>query len=107
MAPLGVPCQRPPWGMIAGVDLETRALLWSRPFGTPRDTGPLGIPSMLPIAIGVPNTGGSVVTASGLTFIANSHYRYLRVHDTRPGHEQRTFRLPSGGQATHIACWSP
>src|SRR3546814_15547284 len=29
MSPLGVPCQRPPWGMIAGVDLKTRALLWS------------------------------------------------------------------------------
>src|SRR3546814_14003605 len=92
--------------MIAGGDLKTRALLWSRPFGTARDSGPLGIPSMLPIAIGVPNTGGSVVTASGLTFIAASHDRYLRVIDTRTGRELRTFRLPAGGQATPMTFWS-
>src|SRR3546814_20930267 len=102
MSPLGVPCQRPPWGMIAGVDLKTRALLWSRPFGTARDSGPLGIPSMLPIAIGGPNTGGSVVTALGLTFIAARHERYLRVIDQRTGHALRTFSLPAEGQAAPI-----
>src|SRR3546814_6984673 len=61
---------------------------------------------MLPIAIGVPNTGGSVVTASGLTFIAASHDRYLRVIDTRTGRELRKFRLPAGGQATPMTFWS-
>src|SRR3546814_7113045 len=64
------------------------------------------MPSMLPIAIGVPNTGGSVVTASGLTFIAASHDRYLRVIDTRNGRELRKFRLPAGGQATPMTFWS-
>ncbi len=103
MSPLGVPCQRPPWGMIAGVDLKTRALLWSKPFGTGRDSGPFGLPSMLPIPIGVPNMGGSVTTASGLTFVAATHDRYLRVLDTLTGRELRRLRLPAGGQATPMS----
>src|SRR5690606_14924158 len=63
-------CTQPPYGGIMAIDLETREVLWDRPFGTARGDGPWGIPSMLPLTIGTPNNGGSVVTASGLIFIA-------------------------------------
>ncbi|MDB5686964.1 MAG: hypothetical protein JWR77_1553, partial [Rhizorhabdus sp.] len=104
---IGVPCQRPPWGMIAAVDLTSRKLLWSRPLGTGRDSGPLGIASRLPFTMGVPNTGGSITTASGLTFIGATHDRYLRAVETRTGNELWRARLPAGGQATPMMFRSP
>ena len=107
ISPIGVPCQRPPWGMIAAVDLQSRRLLWSRPLGTGRDSGPFGIGSQLPFTMGVPNTGGSIATASGLTFIGATHDRYLRAIETRTGRELWRGRLPAGGQATPMMFRSP
>lgn len=100
ISPIGVPCQRPPWGMIAAVDLRTRKLLWEQPFGTGRDSGPFGIASHLPFRMGVPNMGGAVTTASGLTFIGATHDQYLRAFETVSGRELWRARLPAGGQAT-------
>jgi quinoprotein glucose dehydrogenase len=107
LSPLGVPCQRPPWGMITAIDLQSRRLLWNHPFGTGRDSGPLGMASGIPLTIGVPNTGGSVVTATGLTFIGASHDRYLRAFETSTGQELARFRLPAGGQATPMTYLAP
>src|SRR3546814_8359246 len=42
LSPLQVPCQQPPWGRISAIDLTARKILWSRPLGTNRDTGPMG-----------------------------------------------------------------
>jgi hypothetical protein len=50
-----VPCTQPPYGMISAVDLRTRRLLWSKPFGTAAGSGPFGLASHLPISMGVPN----------------------------------------------------
>jgi quinoprotein glucose dehydrogenase len=100
MSPLDVPCQQPPFGMLSAIDMKTRKLLWEQPFGTARDSGPFGMASMLPIRMGVPNTSGSMLTRSGLTFIAATQDRYLRAFDTRSGKELWKVRLPAGGQAT-------
>jgi quinoprotein glucose dehydrogenase len=51
-SPLQVPCNRPPFGRLSAVDLRTGKLIWSQVFGTARDIGPLGIPSLLPLPIG-------------------------------------------------------
>ncbi len=107
ISPIGVPCQEPPWGMVSAVDLGTRKLLWSRPFGTGRDSGPMGMASHLPWTIGVPNSGGSVATASGLTFIGASHDRFLRAFETTTGRELWRARLPAGGQATPMTFRAP
>lgn len=105
-SPLGVPCQQPPWGMISAVDLRSHKLLWSHPFGTGRDSGPFGIPSGLPFEIGVPNTGGAVLTRSGLAFIGATQDRYLRAYELASGRELWRRRLPAGGQATPMTFWS-
>src|SRR5262249_41690367 len=34
LSPLFAPCQRPPYGEIAAVDLDSRQVLWRRPMGT-------------------------------------------------------------------------
>jgi quinoprotein glucose dehydrogenase len=96
----GLLCKQPPYGGIAAIDLETREVLWDRPFGSARKNGPFGIPSMLPVDIGTPNNGGGVVTASGLFFIAAATDDLLRAIDVETGEEIWQVELPAGGQAT-------
>jgi quinoprotein glucose dehydrogenase len=99
-SPLKVPCNEPPYGMLAAVDLTTRKLVWAKRLGTARDSGPWGIPSLLPITMGVPNNGGSLVTKSGLIFIGATQERTFRAFDVNTGKELWQARLPGGGQAT-------
>ena len=96
----GLLCAEPPYGGIAAIDLNTREMLWDRPFGSARNNGPFGIPSMLPIDIGTPNNGGGVITASGLFFIAATTDDLLRAIDIETGEEVWQVVLPAGGQAT-------
>ncbi|MDI6025202.1 membrane-bound PQQ-dependent dehydrogenase, glucose/quinate/shikimate family [Corticibacterium sp. UT-5YL-CI-8] len=96
----GLLCKQPPYGGIAAIDLNTRKVLWDRPFGTARKNGPFGIPSMLPVEIGTPNNGGGVITASGLFFIAAATDDLLRAIDIETGKEVWQVALPAGGQAT-------
>ena len=93
LSPLGVPCQNPPFGTVSAVDLDSGQLVWSRRLGTARDSGPLGLPSLLPFPLGTPNIGGSVTTRSGLVFIGAAQDRY-RARDTESGHELWKARLP-------------
>lgn len=97
LSPLGIPCEAPPWGRLAAVDLTTGRIAWSRTFGTSADTAPLGIP--LPGAF---NLGGSATTAGGVTFIGAAMDDYMRAFDTATGRELWKGRLPAGGQATPI-----
>lgn len=57
LSPLDSPCTARPWGLIAGVDLVSGKLLWSKPCGAGRDIGPLklGVKTMLPITISTPS----------------------------------------------------
>ena len=107
LSPIFAPCQAPPWGRISAVDLVSHKLVWSRPLGTARDSGPLGLPSMLPFTIGTPNLGGSVTTRGGLIFIAATQDKYLRAIDTATGKELWRGRLPQAGQATPMTYLSP
>jgi quinoprotein glucose dehydrogenase len=102
LSPIFAPCQAPPWGRISAVDLATGKLVWSHPLGTARDSGPLGLPSMLPFTIGTPNLGGSVVTRGGVIFIAATQDKYLRAIDVRTGKVLWRGRLPQAGQATPV-----
>ena len=106
LSPLFVPCQQPPFSTISAVDMKTRKLLWTRPLGTARDSGPFAISSHLPFTIGTPATGGSVTTRGGLTFIGAAADRYLRAFDTATGQELWKASLPAGGQATPMTYWS-
>jgi quinoprotein glucose dehydrogenase len=100
MSPIFAPCQQPPWGRISAVDLVTGKLVWSEPFGTARDSGPLGMASHLPFRVGAPNLGGALTTRSGLTFIAAAQDNYLRAIDTESGKVLWRARLAAGGQAS-------
>jgi quinoprotein glucose dehydrogenase len=96
----GLLCKQPPYGGITAIDLKTGKTLWDRPLGEARTNGPFGIPSLLPITIGTPNNGGSVVTAGGLIFVAATTDNMIRAIDIETGETLWEDSLPGGGQAT-------
>ncbi|MFP8967367.1 glucose/quinate/shikimate family membrane-bound PQQ-dependent dehydrogenase [Pokkaliibacter sp. CJK22405] len=96
LSPVGVPCQQPPWGYVAGADLRTGKIAWKHKNGTIEDMTPLP----LPVKMGVPGIGGPVITAGGVAFLAASVDDYLRGYDLTTGKQLWEARLPAGGQAT-------
>ena len=100
LSPLGVPCQQPPYAMIHAVDLRTGRIVWQHPFGTTRNAGPFGLKIGLPLPMGVPFSGGSILTATGLTFVAASQDGQIRALETGTGRELWHAPLPFGGQST-------
>jgi quinoprotein glucose dehydrogenase len=106
-SPVGMPCQRPPYGMLSAVDLKTHKLLWSHPFGTSRNSGPLGMQLPVSLPMGSPNIGGAVVTASGVGFIAATLDQYFRAIDVRTGQELWKTQLPSAAFANPISYTGP
>ncbi len=103
MSPLGQPCIAPPWGFISGIDLRTQEVIWSRPFGTGYDSGPMGIPTRTTFEIGTPSTSTGVVTAGGVTIISAALDRTMRAFDTQTGELLWETRLPAGGQASPLS----
>ena len=98
----GLLCKQPPYGGIRAIDLKSGQTLWDRPLGTGRANGPWGIRSGLPIDIGTPNNGGSVVTAGGLIFIAAATDDLIRAIDIKTGKVVWQDVLPAGGQANPL-----
>ena len=98
----GLLCKQPPYGGIRAIEIATGKTLWDRPFGTARKNGPFGVPSYLPFHIGTPNNGGSVVTASGLVFIAAATDDLIRAIDLSTGKTVWSAPLPAGGQASPV-----
>jgi quinoprotein glucose dehydrogenase len=96
LSPLGLPCNPPPWGTIAAVDLKAGKLLWEKPLGTTEELAPLGIA----MGWGTPNLGAPVATAGGVVFIGAAMDKYLRAFNAATGKELWAGRLPSTAQAT-------
>ena len=107
LSPLFAPCQRPPYGTISVFDIATRKLLWSKPLGTAAGSGPLGLPSHIPLRMGVPNFGGSLTTAGGLVFIAAAQDHVFRAFDLGNGREVWSAPLPAVGASMPISYVSP
>lgn len=106
-SPLGVPCNQPPFGMLAAVDLKNGKLIWAQRFGSARASGPLGIRSTLPITVGTPNNGGSLATGGGLLFVGATHDGDFRAFEAGTGKLLWQVDLGAGGQATPMSYISP
>lgn len=90
LSPSGLPCNTPPWGTVAAVDLFSGKKVWDVPLG-----------SFLPgMNTGTVTLGGPIATAGGLVFTAAAMDNYLRAFDAESGKELWKFELPAGGQAT-------
>ncbi len=99
MSPVGLPCQAPPWGYVAGVDLRTGEVAWKHRNGTVRDLSPLP----LPFRMGVPGIGGPMLTGGGVAFYSGALDNYVRAYDLNDGRTLWQDRLPAGGQATPMS----
>ena len=103
LSPLGLPCQAPPWGYVAGADLRTGEVAWRHKNGTVRDRAPVP----LPFELGVPDLGGPVLTAGGVALISGTLDYYVRAYDLTTGRQLWRDRLPAGGQATPMSYATP
>jgi quinoprotein glucose dehydrogenase len=83
-----LPCNPPPWGEIMAVNLDTGELAWRHHFGTwgPEDSGY--------------NSGGPLITAGGLVFIAATMDQMMHAYDIDTGALLWQTPLPRAGIAT-------
>jgi quinoprotein glucose dehydrogenase len=91
-----LPCQKPPWGTLTAIDVNTGEIAWQQP---------LGVSDNLPEALartGRPNVGGSIATASGLVFIGAADDSRLRAFDAKTGAELWAAKLVASAHATPI-----
>ncbi len=102
LSPIGLPCQAPPWGYVAGADLTTGKIAYRHVNGTVRDLSPLP----LPFRMGVPGIGGPMLTRGGVAFLSGSLDYFARAYDVTSGRQLWESRLPAGGQATPMTYWS-
>ena len=96
LSPLGVPCQQPPWGTIAGADLATGEIAYQRKNGTVQDLSPIPIK----LELGVPGIGGPMITKGGVAFLSAATENNFRAYDLKNGDVLWNVRIPAGGQAT-------
>jgi quinoprotein glucose dehydrogenase len=96
LSPRGIPCNPPPWGTLAAVDLGTGDVRWEVPLGTSPEIA--GLPAAH--AWGSFNYGGALTTAGGLVFIAAARDTALRAFDVETGQVLWTGELPASAQAT-------
>lgn len=96
LSPLGLPCNPPPWGVLAAVDLKAGKVLWESTVGTTEELAPLSVA----LPTGTPVIGGPLVTAGGVVFIGAAMDKYLRAFDAKTGAELWQGRLPATAQAT-------
>jgi quinoprotein glucose dehydrogenase len=94
ISPMGLLCNKPPWGEMVAVDLRGGKILWHSSVGTTEDQAPLGIA----FNWGTPLVNGVAVTAGGLVF-TGAMDAYLRAFDARSGRELWQGRLPVPGVA--------
>jgi quinoprotein glucose dehydrogenase len=93
-SPLGMPCNKPPWGALVAVDLKAGKILWQSSVGTTEDRAPLG----MAFNWGTPLSNGVLITAGGLVF-TGALDAYLRAFDASSGAELWQGRLPVPGVA--------
>lgn len=92
-----LPCQQPPWGQLAAVDVNTGEVAWQVP---------LGITESLPAdkqLTGRPGNGGTMATGGGLVFVGATDDSRFRAFDARTGKELWAFTLPGAAQATPMS----
>ena len=107
LSPLYVPCNQPPWGKINAVDLATGKLVWSRPIGSGRDQGPLGMASHMPFTMGIFGFGGALGTQGGVVFAGATQDHAFRAYNAATGELLFEADLPASAGATPMSYLSP
>lgn len=90
----GYPANKPPWGTINCIDLNTGRLEWKKPLGEYPELAALGLRHT-----GTENYGGAIVTAGGLLFCSGTRDNKIRAFDKTTGDELWSATLPFAGSA--------
>jgi quinoprotein glucose dehydrogenase len=89
-----IPCQRPPWGELVAVDVNTGRIAWRSTLGV-TDNLPEGLRNT-----GRPSAGGVMATAAGLIFVGATDDSRLRAFDDATGELLWEQRLSASIYAT-------
>jgi glucose dehydrogenase len=89
------PCQKPPWGHLTAIDLNSGEFRWRVTLGVIDELIARGIPPT-----GTSNLGGSIVTGGGLVFIGATNDSRFRGFDKDTGKELWVTKLPASAHAT-------
>ena len=90
------PCQKPPWGQLTAVSVQSGDIAWQVR---------LGVTDQLPADkqnTGRPVLAGAITTAGGLIFIASTDDNRIRALDSKTGKELWVDRLERRGNADPI-----
>jgi quinoprotein glucose dehydrogenase len=90
----GYPANKPPWGTLNCIDLNSGKLAWKIPLGEYPALAAQGMP-----ATGTENYGGAIVTAGGLLFCSGTRDNKIRAFDKTDGKELWAAQLPWAGSA--------
>ena len=90
----GYPANKPPWGTLNCIDLNTGKLVWQVPLGEYPELAAQGVTKT-----GTENYGGAIVTASGLLFVSGTRDNKIRAFDKDTGAELWAATLPFTGSA--------
>jgi quinoprotein glucose dehydrogenase len=90
----GYPANKPPWGTLNCIDLNSGKLLWKVPLGEYPELTAQGVNKT-----GTENYGGAIVTAGGLVFCAGTRDSKIRAFDKDTGAELWSAKLPWVGNA--------
>ncbi len=89
------PCQKPPWGLLTAIDVNSGEIAWRVPLGMTEELEAKGLHNT-----GAPNIGGSIATAGGLVFIAATNDSRFRAFNAHTGREIWSTILDAAGHAT-------
>jgi quinoprotein glucose dehydrogenase len=92
--PDGYPANKPPWGTLNCIDLNSGKLEWKVPLGEYPALAAKGTPPT-----GTENYGGAIVTAGGLLFCSGTRDNKIRAFDKTDGRELWAAQLPWAGSA--------
>lgn len=94
VGPQQLPCQQPPWGELAAVNVNTGEIAWKVSLGV-TDNLPAGKQNT-----GRPGNGGTIATGSGLVFVGATDDARFRAFDSKTGKELWTVKLGGAAEAT-------
>ncbi len=90
----GYPANKPPWGTLNCLDLNSGKLVWQVPLGEYPELAKQGMTNT-----GTENYGGAIVTAGGLLFVSGTRDNKIRAFDKTNGRELWSATLPFAGSA--------
>jgi quinoprotein glucose dehydrogenase len=96
LSPLFSPCNPPPWGELAAVDLAEGAVRWRVTLGVLDKLMPVPVP----LKWGTPTAGGPIATGGGVVFIGATMDERFRAFDVDTGEQLWETSTPTSNMAT-------